>query len=136
MSKDLIMDAFKLGLGAVDLTREEAERIVASLQNKYKDEISDGRVMVDDLLQQAKTNTDKIQKRINAEVTRAIKEQDLVAKKDLDELRRSVEKLVAVSSRVASQAVKNATVKAKAKAKKATRKFTKNAVKRPKKRRR
>ena len=115
MSTDPIIDAFKLGLGAADLTREEAEKIVAQLQSKYKDDIKDGRAMVDELLRQAKTNSDKIQMRVNKEVDRAIKEQDLVSKKEIEELRRAIETLASVSTRVTSRAIKKAAKRTKAK---------------------
>ncbi len=128
--KDVLMDMFKLGVGAADLTREQAEALVARLQERYKDEITDGRAMVDDLLKQAEENSQKFRARVKSEVDKAIQEQKLVDEQDLKELAANVEELARTTQKVAVQAAKNAAKAAKQAAKEAM-KQAKAAAKKP-----
>ena len=107
------MDMFKLGLGAADLTREQAEKLVEKLQAEYKGEIADGRTMVDDLLKQAEENSQRFRARVKDEVDKAIKQQRLVDEQDLRELAANVEELARTTRKVAAQAAKNAAKAAK-----------------------
>lgn len=84
--RDLIMDAFKLGLGTIDLSREQAERLVKRIESRYGTEMRDGRKMVNDILKQAKKHSENVQKRVQTEVNAALKKQQLVHEQDLKEL--------------------------------------------------
>jgi len=99
--RDIIMDSFKLGLGAIELTREQAERLVTRLDAMYPDEIKDARRMVEELLEESQKNAVKVQNRIEAEVDKAIKAQRLVPEDDLKELAANVRELAKQTSKIA-----------------------------------
>lgn len=84
--RDIVMDAFKLGLGTFDLSREQAERLVKKVESRYGKEMRDGRKMVNDILKQAKKHSQNVQKRVEIEVDSALKKQQLVHEQDLKEL--------------------------------------------------
>ncbi len=104
--RDIIMDSFKLGLGAIDLTREQAERLVARLDAIYPDEIKDGRRMIEELVEESQKNAERIRTRIEAEVAKAIKEQKLVPEQDLRELALNVKELARRTEKTAAALVK------------------------------
>lgn len=111
--RDIIMDSFKLGLGAIDLTREQAAKLVDRIEAMYPDEVKDGRRMVDDLVAAAEENAGRVRKRIEEEVAKAVKEQRLVPQEDLKELAANVKELAKSVAKVSKQAAKNATTCAK-----------------------
>lgn len=127
--REIIMDSFKLGLGAIDLTREQAEKLVKRLDAIYPDEIKDGRRMVDDLLKQAEKNSKKVQERIEKEVDRAIKAQKLVDEKDLKELAANVRDLAKTTSKLARKTAKKRKKAAKKAAKSPKKKSSKRSAK-------
>ena len=86
LMKEILMDTFKLGLGAMDMTRQQAAKLVDKLQERYPSEIKDGRKMINDLVKQAEVNAKKMQKQVEDEVVKAIKKQKLVDENDLKEL--------------------------------------------------
>ena len=126
--KDLIMDTFKLGLGAMDLTREEAAKLVKKVQQKYPNEINDGRKMIDDLVKQGRKNATHFTKKVEHEVGKAIKKQKLVEEKDLKELAANVKELARTTMKIGKQVGKKGSKAAKQAVKKA-----KKAAKRAKK---
>ncbi len=135
--RDILMDTFKLGLGALDMTREEAARLVKKVQTKYPDEITDGRQMIDDLVAQGKKNAKAFEEKVSAEVQKAIKRQKLVDEKDLKELAANVRELARTTMKVGKQvgrkgyaAAKKGVKKAVKTAKKAGRKPAKKTAKR------
>jgi polyhydroxyalkanoate synthesis regulator phasin len=143
--RDIIMDSFKLGLGAIELTREQAERLVARLDAMYPDEIKDGRRMIEELFEESQKNAEKVRQRIEAEVSRAIKAQKLVPEENLKELAANVRELARQTQKIAVHVSKVAVRQAKqhvAKkvpkrtAPKKTKKAPKTAAKRSKKARR
>jgi polyhydroxyalkanoate synthesis regulator phasin len=147
MMKDILMDTFKLGLGAMDMTREQAAKLVNKIEKKYPGEIKDGRKMIGDLVSQAEKNAKAFEKLVAAEVQKAVKQQKLVEEKDLKELASNVKELAKTTAKIGKQvgkkgaaAAKKGVKKAKAAAKKrkpkkatkrkpAKRKVTKRKVK-------
>ncbi len=128
--RDILMETFKLGLGAMDLTREQAARLVGKIERAYPGEIKDGRKMVDDLVKQGKENAKRFDRRVRQHVDRAIKEQQLVEERDLKELAANVRELARTTGRIGTQAGRNTIRLAKAAtkrqpAKKAAKKSTK-----------
>lgn len=113
----MLLEIFKLGLGAADLTREEAEWLVAKARERYGDEIGDGREMVEELLRHAEAKSQKLRQRIKAEVARAVKEQNLVEQKDVRALAANVKALAAttatISKKLAARGAKRAAKTAK-----------------------
>lgn len=124
--RDIIMDSFKLGLGAIDLTREQAEKLVTRLDAMYPDEIKDGRRMIEELLEESQKNAEKVRQRIEAEVDKAIKTQKLVPEDDLKELAANVRELAKQTQKIAVHVSKVAAKQAKLHGLKGT----KNVVKR------
>ena len=104
--KDLLLDAFKLGLGAVDLTQSQAEKLVDKARKRYPQEFKDGRKMVDDFVAEAKKQTKKLRKDMEKELDQQMKKQTIVKEKDLKELHRHVKNAAKVTLRIASDATK------------------------------
>ena len=129
--RDIIMDSFKLGLGAIELTREQAERLVTRLDAMYPDEIKDGQRMIDELLEESQKNAVKVQQRIEAEVGKAIRAQRLVPEDDLKELAANVRELAKQTSKIAVHVTRVAAKQAKLRVvRKMVKKTSKKAVKR------
>ena len=126
------MDTFKLGLGAMDLTREEASKLVKKIEKKYPGEIRDGRAMVDNLVKQGKKNAIGFSKRIEKEVKTAIKKQKLVEEADLKELAANVRELAKTTAKIGKEVGKKGVAVAKKGVKKARKAAAKKKVARHK----
>jgi polyhydroxyalkanoate synthesis regulator phasin len=124
---DGLKDAFKMGLGALDLAHEEAEQVVAKFQEQHAAEIKEGRQMLDAALKKAKKDTSAAQVKVRAAVRDAVQKQELVHEKDLQELCVTVERLGTVAHKIASDAAKNAAAQVKKAAKKAPKPAKKSA---------
>jgi polyhydroxyalkanoate synthesis regulator phasin len=111
--RELLLDTFKLGLGAMDMTREEAEKLVKKVQKKYPGEIKDGRKMINDLVAQGKKSKKSFESCVKKEVNKTIKEQKLVDESDLRELAANVKELAKNTAKIGSQVGKNAAAVAK-----------------------
>ncbi|MBR9693034.1 hypothetical protein GOV07_03845 [Candidatus Woesearchaeota archaeon] len=125
--KGILMDTFKLGLGAMDLTREEASKLVKKIQKKYPGEIKDGRKMVDNLVKQGKKNAVDFSKKVEKEVKTAIKKQKLVEEADLKELAANVRELAKTTAKIGKEVGKKGVAAAKKGAKKARKAAKKKA---------
>jgi polyhydroxyalkanoate synthesis regulator phasin len=135
---DILKDAFKLGLGAVDLARDEANTAVDKLQKNYKSETADGRKELKRLLNKTKDKAKDAHKEIKKEVKKALKDADLVTEKDFEEFASTIEKLGKTTHRIATRAAEKVEGKVKDKIKKksstkSSKKTAKKSVKKPSK---
>jgi polyhydroxyalkanoate synthesis regulator phasin len=101
---DVLKDAFKLGLGAVDMARDEANKAVDHIQKNYKKETADGRKELKKLMNKTKDKAETLRKDIKREVKKAFKDTDLVTEKDFDEFTNTVEKLGKTTHRIVTRA--------------------------------
>jgi polyhydroxyalkanoate synthesis regulator phasin len=120
---DVLKDAFKLGLGAVDMARDEANKAVDHIQKNYKKETADGRKELKKLMDKTKDKAETMRKDIKREVKKAFKDTDLVTEKDFDEFTSTVEKLGKTTHKIVTRAADK--VGDKMKTKKTTSKPTK-----------
>jgi polyhydroxyalkanoate synthesis regulator phasin len=114
---DILTDAFKLGLGAIDMAKDETNAAINHLQKNYKKETAEGRKELKRLLTKTKENADSAHRKIKTEVKSAFKNQDFVKEKDLNELRSTVEKLGKTTHRIVTGAAEKVKTKVEAKMK-------------------
>jgi polyhydroxyalkanoate synthesis regulator phasin len=126
---DILKDAFKLGLGAVDLARDEANTAVDKLQKNYKSETAEGRKELKRLLNKTKDKAQDAHKDIKKEVKKALKDADLVTENDFEEFASTIEKLGKTTHRIVTRAAEKVEGKVKDKVKKSSTK--KSSSKKP-----
>ena len=111
--KDFVTSAFKLGLGAMDLSREQAEQLLDRLQQEYGAEIKDGRAMIEEMVEQAEKYRKKIEAHVEKEVARTIKAQKLISEEELKKLVSNVRDLARQVNKVARSVAKGKMKKVK-----------------------
>lgn len=86
MVEKMITKAVQLGLGVMDVTKEQVEKFVKEVTKNNKTNVAEGRKMVDKILKDAKVAKDKLEKKIDAQVKKIIEKSNLATKKDLKDL--------------------------------------------------
>lgn len=92
--KELARKAFTLGLGAIALTKEAAEKLVNELVKKGELGQEEARDLVDDLLERGKKEREEVQKVIRQEMTRVLGELNVPSRDDLLRLEEKVDRLL------------------------------------------
>ncbi len=91
--RDLIERGFLIGLGALTLTREKAEKIVEDLIKRGEVRREEAKDLVDKLVEKGQEGRLALRKLIDTEVQRAISRMNLATRKDIEELTKEIESL-------------------------------------------
>jgi polyhydroxyalkanoate synthesis regulator phasin len=90
MSEKLFTKAFQLGLGAMDLTREKANKLLKELNIDHN--TKEGRKLVDNLIKDGKAASKKLEQKIEKHAKRVSSQ--FVTRKDLDRLEKKLDALL------------------------------------------
>ncbi|MCM2325244.1 MAG: hypothetical protein NDI94_02185 [Candidatus Woesearchaeota archaeon] len=89
MAEKMIIRAFQLGLGIVDITKEEVQKLVKEL--KVDENTKEGRKLVASLIKNGKEASVKLEKKIEQHSKKL--SSNFVTKKDLDRLEKKIDAL-------------------------------------------
>ncbi len=92
--KDLLRKFFALGFGAMVITKEAAEKLVAELVKKGEVGQEEARDLVNDLLERGKKGQEEMQKVIRQETARMLGELNLPSRDDLLRLEEKLDRLL------------------------------------------
>ncbi|MDK2821680.1 MAG: hypothetical protein PWP31_1645 [Clostridia bacterium] len=91
---DLVQKAFALGLGAMSLTREAAEKLVEELVRKGEIKQEQAGELVNELLKRGQRQRQNIQRTINEQLNQVLSELNLPTRDDLLRLEEKVDRLL------------------------------------------
>jgi polyhydroxyalkanoate synthesis regulator phasin len=96
----LLENAFLMGIGVLDITREKAEGFAADLIERGKMSQSDAKKVADRVSEMAGTQQEAVRKTVEKETARVMKTTGVVTKSEVDELKAQIAEL---KSMLASQ---------------------------------
>lgn len=89
----LIENAFLMGLGALEITRERTKEIADDLTERGKMSKSDAKVVAEKITEVAEKQQDVVRSAVAKETDRAMKNAGVATKDDLDSLRAEIAEL-------------------------------------------
>ncbi len=90
---DLFQKFLLLGLGAASATKEKLEQVVSDMVGEGKISESQGRKLLDDVVDRSKEEAESLRKTVKEETTKALGAMGLATKDDLKRLEVEIEKL-------------------------------------------
>ncbi len=87
---DIIRKSLRIGLGALDLTKEKAKVIARDLEKRGEINAKEAERLANDLIVHGKKNGTRLQKIVQSEVTRALKAAGVATRSDLNRLKNSM----------------------------------------------
>ena len=90
---DLVKKVFSLGLGALVVTKEKAEEVVAELAKKGEVGQEEGEKLVKELIKRGKEGKKEIEVQIEKMIKGVTKKLDLPTHKEVKELKTEIEQL-------------------------------------------
>lgn len=90
MVEKLITKAFQLGLGVLDLTREQAEKLVKEVTKNSEVHKKEGRKMVDKMMKDAEKAKMNLEKKIEFHVKKVIEKTEFATKRDIEILEKKL----------------------------------------------
>ena len=91
---DLIKNAILAGLGILSLTREKAKSLAEDLIKKGELAKTEEAKFVKDLMEKAEKTGGEVKKKIEETVEETIKKLNIPTRKDLDEIKEKLDKLI------------------------------------------
>lgn len=92
---DMIRKAIELGLGALVITSENAEKLTNDLVKKGKLKRHEGRSLIQEMIKKGKAREKKIEADVAKMINKALLKLDLAGKADIRRLEGEIEKLKA-----------------------------------------
>lgn len=90
MPEKLFIKAVQMGLGVVDLTREQTEKFVKDFAKKNNLTVKESRKTAQKLLDEAKQARKKLNKHIDLMVNKALTKSGVATKKDIERLEKKI----------------------------------------------
>jgi polyhydroxyalkanoate synthesis regulator phasin len=95
----IVENAFFLGLGALEVTREQVTKFTGDLVDRGKMSQSDAKKVADDFAEMAKKQQDTMRKTVEKETDRVMKASGVATKSDVDALKEEIADLKAMLSK-------------------------------------
>jgi polyhydroxyalkanoate synthesis regulator phasin len=89
--KDLITNLFLAGLGAMALTKEKAEEVVAELIQKGEVNRDEAKAVVDSLVEKGKKEKANVMELVRCEVRKVIEDMGVPSRAEFEELKKKLE---------------------------------------------
>ncbi len=89
----IVENAFFLGLGALEVTREQVTKFTGDLVDRGKMSQGDAKKVADDMTQMAKKQQEAVRSVVTKETDRAMKASGVATKSDVDSLREEIAEL-------------------------------------------
>jgi polyhydroxyalkanoate synthesis regulator phasin len=100
----IVENAFFLGLGALEVTREQVTKFTGDLVDRGKMSQSDAKKVADDFSEMAKKQQETVRKTVEKETDRVMKASGVATKSDVDALKEEIADLKAMLSKDAGGA--------------------------------
>lgn len=97
MVKNLLKKSLLIGMGALTLTREKAERVVRELEQKGEITSREASEFINELMEKGEQERNALRKTIGQELERLIKTMGLATKTDIKALEERLDRLEGVS---------------------------------------
>ena len=92
----LMENAFLMGIGVLDVTREKAEGFAAELIERGKVSTGDAKKVADRVTQIAESQQDAVRKTVGPEIEKVMKTSGVATKTEVDELKAQIAELKAM----------------------------------------
>jgi len=103
----LIENAFLMGIGVLDVTREKAEGFAADLIERGKMSQSDAKKVADRVSEIAENQQDAVRKTVGPEIEKVMKTSGVATKSEVDELKAQIAELKSMLANQAGGAADN-----------------------------
>jgi polyhydroxyalkanoate synthesis regulator phasin len=103
----LMENAFLMGIGVLDVTREKAEGFAAELIERGKVSTGDAKKVADRVTEIAETQQEAVRKTVGPEIEKVMKTSGVATKTEVDELKAQIAELKAMLSNQAGGAAAN-----------------------------
>jgi polyhydroxyalkanoate synthesis regulator phasin len=90
---NILKDALDLGLGAVVLTKEKADKIARELVKKGRLQEKERKGLVDDLIKRGKEEEKCLEKKLANMINSAFSSMDIASKSDIARLEKEIKKI-------------------------------------------